>query len=964
MCFIVFIFVWMKNPLKTIFFLFVILYAYNSVSQEIKKGVADFYHLKPNGSLTQNSISFIAQDSIGQMWFATKNGVVKYNGKEFRVFLNIINDSNSIQDNFTNCILVTHNGDVWVGTGKGANRYNPEKDCFEPFINKKFENATINSIAEDKNGVLYFLDIAGNLFRFNPANKKFETFNYNSGEQGFGFQTMYITSGNRIFITTNKTFILEFIPKTGLFKKINLFNDDEIKNLKRIKFYAGRLTETHDGKLWISTNYGFFFVYDLRNGNITRFYFKKDLSPKGYLYVMAVKEDKDNNIWFGTWFDGLYKISADRKTITHFMPDRDNKNSLSNTIVESIFQDNAGYMWFGTEFSGINILKKNKKFFTIAGNTLHNDLPSLPFTCSVKDTSGKIWLGTDMGGLLWFYKDDLSNIHKFNFNTKDKVQRIFSLLYSKDKKIWIGTEKGLFCYNPANGNIVHYEHKKDDFNTLSGNNIISLCEDKQGNIWAGTIFRGLNKIDIKNNKVYRIQHSEDAINGLADNYISSIACDNRNNIWIGTNKGLSKLNTATGSFTTFKANPDLANTISSDRINCLKIINGNLWIGTEGGGIDKYNFASKKFENITTADGLPSNDIEGINIDDKNNLWVSTTHNISKINLKDHNIVNYGKSDGIENTVYVRDYGLQELEFYENFANKDEKGFMYFGGMGGMFIFHPDSLPQNNYKPPVIIEKFTVNGKPVQIKNNKVVLNPGQNHIKITLTVLNFIQPDKNKQAYYLQNYDTAWHYTANSRDISYFLPSGEYKFYYKGANNDGVWSKNYLPLTIIILPEFYQTAWFKALIISLVAFIFVLFLAYRYYLYKRMIKKKELLRYSNSNLSEELINQINDNAISVLENQKLFLEADLSLQKLAKEINTKPNYLSQVINTKHNCNFREFINKYRIDFAKKLLSGTNLKIEAVAYDSGFNNISTFNLAFKKETGMTPSQYRKSTLKQ
>ncbi len=952
-----------KNITTTLLFIIFLLVNYVK-AQNILIGNDDFYHIKTNGSLTQNSISSIGQDSIGQMWFATKNGVIRYDGKKFHTYYNIINTSNSIQDNFSNCIFVTHKGDVWVGTAKGANKYNPEKDCFETFINEKFENSAINSILQDENGTLWFLDMGNNnLFSYTPDNKLFKSFNYKTDIPDFHFQTLYITKNKRMFITTNTTFILEFNPKTKLFKKINLFTDSEISKLPHIKSHIGRLTETYDGKLWISTNYGYFIVYDLKSNNFKKYYYKKDLSPRTHIYVMDVKEDNEKNLWFGTWFDGLYKISPDRKTITHYMPYKNNKNSLSNTIIESIFQDNAGYMWFGTEFSGINILKKNKKFFTIAGNTLHNNLPSVPFICSIKDTSNKIWLGTDMGGLLWFYKNNLNNIHKFNFKTKYKVQRIFSLLYSKDKKIWIGTEKGLFCYTPANGDIIHYKPEKNNYNSLSGKNIISLCEDKQGNIWAGTIFRGLNKIDVKNNKIYRIQYSKDAPNGLSDNYISDIICDNQNNIWIATLKGLNKLNTTTGTFTTFKANPNIKNTISSNRINCLKIIKDNLWIGTEGGGIDKYNFTNKSFKNITKDDGLPSNNIRGINIDDKNNLWVSTTHNISKINLNNLKIVNYGKSDGIENTIYVRDYGLQDLEFFEKFANKDNQGFMYFGGMGGMYIFHPDSLPQNKYRPPVIIESFLANGKPVQIKNNTVTLAPNQNHIKITLTVLNFIQPDKNMQAYYLQNFDTAWHYTNSNQDISYFLPSGEYKFHYKGANNDGVWSKKNTALTIIILPRFYQTTWFKILILMFFVLIILSFLAYRYYLNRKMLKKKELARYSNSNLNNELINKINNDVISVLENKKLYLEVDLSLQKLAKEINTKPNYLSQVINTKHNCNFREFINKYRISFAKELLSESELKIEAVAYDSGFNNISTFNSAFKKATGMTPSQYRKKARK-
>lgn len=314
--------------------------------------------------------------------------------------------------------------------------------------------------------------------------------------------------------------------------------------------------------------------------------------------------------------------------------------------------------------------------------------------------------------------------------------------------------------------------------------------------------------------------------------------------------------------------------------------------------------------------------------------------------------------------MYIKDYGLQELEFFENFAKKDKDGFLIFGGLTALYFFNPDSLPQNNYKPPVIIVKFLVNGKKINIKNNETILNPSQNNFEITLAVHNLIQPEKNKYAYYLENYDSIWHYTDNIYTAEYFnIPSGNYIFHYKGANNDGVWNENTIPFKIKIKQRFYKTNWFYGLNIGFIALLLIAFGLYKRYIKNQIKKKKELLRYTSSNLTEEFIDEKNNEMLQLLGGNQLYLEPDLSLQKLSLKLNTKPNYLSQVINRKHNCNFRDFINKYRIQTAKKLLITTSLKIEAVAYDSGFNTLSTFNTAFKKETGTTPSKFRSENIK-
>ena len=929
-------------------------------AQVVVRGTEDFYHLKTGGNLTQNSITCFARDSIGQMWFSTKDGLLRYNGKRLYAYKKGLN-GNAIGDNFVTQILVTRNGDLWITTQKGAGKFDYAKDVFVPPPNRRLYRGNLTSMAPDEAGRLWFADYdAQCLLVYDQGGNDVREVFYKP-EHGEKILRLFPGRKNHFWLTTDGNMFVDFDVATGRFTRHRIISAAEYSGYRRLKSFVGFILKDRQGKLWLGTHFGFLIKYDLQTGAQQRFYFRKTFSEHTHYYIIYLFEDRENNIWIGTWFDGLYKLSADRKTFTHYLPDRNNIHSLSNDIITAIYQDAAGYMWFGTEFAGINILKKNKKFFTIAHNVPNSSaLPPLPFLDVARDDRGRIWLATDMAGLLWFRPGDYNNIHRLDFGP-DGAQRIFTLMLDRNGRLWAGTEKGLYEIDTGTQKVIrHYRHEKDNYNSLSGQNIISVCQDREGHIWAGSIFRGLTEIDTARNKFIRFVYDKENPGGISNNYISSLLCDSRGRIWAATLDGLCRFNPREGNFTVFKNDENNPAGISANRINCLYEKDGRIWIGTQGGGLDSYDLARKKFRHLTVAEGLPSNNVKAVN-SRGNDLWFSTDHHLVKMNVKTGEKVVYGPSDGLQNTLYVRDYGKQDLEFFENFAYKDKDGRLYFGGMAGMYIFDPDSLPQNSYKPKVIIEKFKVNGKALNTASGKIILQPDENQFDIGLTVLNFIQPDKNKIAYYLKNYDSHWHEKNSRETVKYFnVPPGKYIFYYKGANNDGVWSEPVQALSIVVLPRFYQTLWFKVLLAVLLLGLIVSFMVYKQIIKRQLERKKAQLRYAHSNLSDDVIDEINSKLTAALEEDKHYLDSYLSLQKLARIIGTKPNYLSQVINVKHKCNFRDLVNKYRIETAKKLLVETGDKIEAVAYDAGFNSLSTFNAAFKKETGLTPSQYRKA----
>lgn len=926
----------------------------------------DFYHLKTKGGIEQNSITSIAQDTLGQIWFSTKDGLIRYNSKEFFTYKYQSENPRSIQNNFVGRVFIARNGSIWIRTNEGLSKYHIKSDDFEWVTKNEGIEKNIFGIAEDSNGILWFPSDKNTLCSYDDSIKKLRSYTYVSeigNDNKLNFEQILITKENRIFISTNQAYILEFESKTSSFKPIHFLNNKDLKGLAKRGAYADCMMEDHEGHIWLGTHFGFLLQYDLSNNSFSCYHYKEDIDLKSFCSSMFLFEDHDGNIWTGGWTCGLFKISKDRTKVTHIKSNREKSTSLSNNIVTYGFQDKAGYLWFGTEFAGINILKKNKKFSVIANepNELKS-LPAHPYLDAVTDRSNRVWIATDGGGLYYFDKGNKA-VHHTGTSIIGNEIRVFSLLNDSKGFIWLGTGNGLFKYHPITKEVVHYPSKYEtDYNSPGGKNIVSLCEDYSGNIWMGSIKGGLTKLDVEKNTFYRFTPDKDNPNSLSYKYVSSIYCDSNNDIWVGTLDGLNKFNPAAGNFTIFKVEQNNSNTINSNTIYCMYESHGSLWIGTKGGGLNEYNLQTKKFSYYLQADGLPSNNVKGINSDRNGNLWISSTRNLSKFDLSSNQFITYSASDGLYNEMYVKGYGLQELEFLEKFAYRDQDGFLYFGGMGGMFCFHPDSLPQNEYQAPILIDEILVNGEILKINGkNEIKLKPNQNHLEFSLTVLNFIQADKNQYAYYLENSDSIWVYKGTESHIEYFdLPPGKYAFYYKGANNDGLWSDAGPPLIIHIKARFYQSYLFYILIFIFIILLVISYVYYKWYIKRQLEKQKQLMRYSQSNLDEKLAEKINQKLKQSLEKEELYLEANLSLHKLAKIIETKPHYLSQVINQYHHCNFHEFINTYRIKVAKDLLIKTQLKIEAIAYDSGFNSISTFNVAFKKETGLTPSAFKKS----
>ena len=359
-------------------------------------------------------------------------------------------------------------------------------------------------------------------------------------------------------------------------------------------------------------------------------------------------------------------------------------------------------------------------------------------------------------------------------------------------------------------------------------------------------------------------------------------------LWLGTlGGGINKFEEEKGQFVHYKSDPSNQNSLSSDSVVSIhEDKTGAFWIATNGGGLVKFDPANETFTNYKESDGLPSNVIYGILEDEEKNLWLSTTRGLSRFNPRTEKFKNYDVSDG-----------LQSNEFNGGAYYKSRNGEMFFGGVNGFNIFYPENIKDNPHIPPVVITDFQIFNKSVHVGKGKdgrsilrksitetkeIELSYKDNVISFEFAALDYRIPEKNQYAYMMEGFEENWNYVGNRRFAAYTnLPPGGYVFRVKGSNNDGVWNEEGVSLKITVTPPFWQTLWFRGFVIGAI----LLFLVTVYRIRTHTIREK----------AKQLEKQVEERT-GELKAANKELQQEILERKLAEEaVQTEKAYIDQL---------------------------------------------------------------------
>jgi ligand-binding sensor domain-containing protein/two-component sensor histidine kinase len=791
-------------------------------------------HLKPitiNDGLSQGYISCITQDKQGFMWFATGDGLNKYDGYTFTVYHHDPDDPTSIASDDITYIFEDSKQRLWIATrNNGLDYFDRETGTFYHFRSTKEQSLLsdkVGVISEDRTGALWIsTDLGVDRMEIlprqhlppakEPFNSKEVRFTHMQADKTFGEQSPEVlirgsfftdSRGHTYVATANRIYEL-------------IFNaDNTYRFIKKFETHV-----THSDFLSViqedTASHSLFMIgesvirFPDYNFNQPRALYNYYKDIPGHVCVI----DKKQMIWM-TENGGLKRIHIpDNAEWYHEPADPSQNDALS--VTTCMFSDRRGVLWIGT--GGYGILKydpEKEQFHHILPNTRQYQIleiepgtimtnnfqkitldkshaPLLQDDAFMKHLKQKFFLHNvirftkDTSGLLWI--PDGRNIYSYNLRTKkEHIYHIpgnaYPLYADKHNRYWFGLKQQFFHFQPPdNYSAINYPLKMSDFEE----DFLQVIYEDGYTLWLGTM-HGLFRYNVIKNSIeqgYYFQPNDTI--SLSNNFIYSICNDEK----------------APARY---------------------------LWIGTKGGGLNRLDKATGKFVRYSTKDGLANNVVYGILPGDDGNLWLSTNKGLSVFNPDTKQFRNYDAQDG-----------LQSNEFNRYAYCKTSNGLLVFGGMNGINYFDPKEVTPLA-PPDISFTDFRLFNKPVNIKDpaaplkedisyaKEITLLYKQNVITFRFAAMDYRREGNIVYRYKMERFDRDWIYSGTMHEATYTnLDPGSYNFIVQASFEKNIWSEDRgKSIRVIILTPWYKTWWFYLLITAATAAI--IYGMYRFRIYQ-----------------------------------------------------------------------------------------------------------------------------------
>ena len=787
----------MSKLKKIVIYLFFLCLGMHSAFSETPEQIT-FSYISINEGLSQSTVFSIDQDKRGNMWFATYDGVNKYDGYAFTVYQHNEDDPNSIANDISRIVKTDSQGRVWIGTRDGLSRYDEEKDIFQNFFyEKNGKHLQVNGIEEISPEQLLISTPEG-LIMFDIKESKFRDDSFSTAMHKTIASTLY-RQDDQIYIGTSTDGLYTYSITQKTFEKVI-----PILGTKQIQ----AILQQSPTRIWVATEGAGLFLINPKTKEIKN-YLHSPSNPKSISsnYIRSLAMDSQNRLWIGTFNDlNIYHEGTD--SFASYSSNPVENGSLSQRSVRSIFMDSQGGMWLGTYFGGLNYYHPiRNRFKNIRNIPYKNSLSDNVVSCIVEDKDKNLWIGTNDGGLN-LYNPITQRFTSYTLQEDESARGIGSnnikAVYVDEKKslVYIGTHAGgLSILHRNSGQVENFNQRNSQ---LVNENVYAILPDGEGNLWLGTL-SALVRFNPEQRSFTTIEKEKDGT-PVVSKQITTLFRDSHKRLWIGGEEGLSVFKQE--GLDIQKASILPVSNVTKLFTNCIyEASNGVIWVGTRE-GFYCFNEKDKQIKRYNTTNGLPNNVVYGILEDSFGRLWLSTNRGISCFNPETEKFRNFTESDG-----------LQSNQFNTASYCRTSVGQMYFGGINGITTFRPELLLDNPYTPPVVITKLQLFNKVVRpddetgilTKNisetKSITLKSWQTAFSIEFVVSNYISGQHNTFAYKLEGYDKEWYYLTDSRTVSYSnLPQGTYQFLVKAANSDGKWNPIPTALEIIVLPIWYKT--------------------------------------------------------------------------------------------------------------------------------------------------------------
>ena len=740
-----------------------------------------YYHYTSSDGLASSTVYEIIQDKDGFIWFATANGMSKFDGKHFTTF----RTKDGLNSNSIISLVEGKDGELYIGNfEKGVN----------VFRNGKIENYC--SEIDKKSFALSYLMLlpSGKNEQKIIAYNRWGNIKLISEKKSAGLITNVINTSP---VLINK---LKILPKgdmialttTGLFN----FKNDKLTKLRITGFPDTEvycLTNGEDGSYFIGTKE---MIYRIKNNNVIERY---KINIAGNNDVVAILRDKNNNIWFSIMNSGFYLIPNGSDKII----DIGSKMDLQKTLVNNYFEDNEGDIWVSTFGKGVYCINN----LYLESYNENDGLSSNNVYSIVKERSGKLLIGTFNG------VNVLEN-GRFDHIKNDSNKTLTDYIY-RVKDI---NNEFFICSASGRNEMTNISYKGIKLHMFDG---LSFCKLRNGLFLFGTRINSIKvqrELNFKKNPSYVFYVFGDSSNA---NRVNEIFEDSEKNVWIGTGLGLCKISNLSNNKAELKKSFFPFDPVLNSRINSIiQDDDLNIWFAGEK-GIARYSLSNDSVTSYTNIMGHDLSSSTSLLLDSKNRIWIGNMNGLYLF-------------DGSSIKILNKQTGLPSDEVYSLFYDK-EKNYLYIGTSNGI-SFLDINLFDKYVPPPLNVKIISIKaGDSVYTSYNNLVFLPEQNNVYIDFNALSFSSPGSVKYKY---NLNGKWEETDNDFLDFISLEKGKYELQIMAKSQNADWSKPYF-LSFRVLPQFVETIWFNLLIISIFVFVSISVVTWRLKLNNKKIREE-----------------------------------------------------------------------------------------------------------------------------
>lgn len=785
-----------------------------------------FEHIDIKDGLSQNTVNEILQDSRGFMWFGTKDGLNRYDGKHFKIFRNIPYDTSGLRNSQIRCLVEDMSGRIWVGTNSGLYVYDVEKGRFsEMHVRDEHGGVVYSPILNMKcgpDGRIWIAVEGHGVYCHDPATSEIKCVMQTRSPlrclevDRLAGTIWFSWSGGGLFYTDDgfssvHPFLLEGEEK--------VYPEDIISCIHVSAYNKIYLGLEQNG------------VVELNRATAKA----RSLGLSGgALFVREIVPYSAEELWIGTE-SGLFIYNIRTRSVQHLQNSPYDMYSLSDNAIYSICKDRDGGIWIGTFFGGVNYLPQRIPDFD---KYYYSDRPGELNGKRVRkicpDGSGGLWVATEDSGL---YRFDPSTGKFEFFAPSSEFTNIQSLLMDGDN-LWVSTfAKGIRVIDTRTYAVKKYEFVKQPGPRLFSNNVFSMARTSGGTIYIGTM--------------HGLQYYRRDVDGFGyvpqingGKMVNDIMEDSMGNLWVGTiSNGLFVQDARSGEWRQFLHDNDDRNSLPGNNITSVFEDSMNrIWVTTYGSGFSMYDSAGDGFCTYTSLDGMPGDIVYQIVEDDFGDFWISTNNGLVLFDSKKCTV----------ERIYTVDDGLLCNAFNYSSSYKDDSGKIYFGCIEGMLSFSPSSLAgkrRNAKAPGIYVTDFTVLSEDTRtgesgvlldkdiICTDSIVLRHWQNVFTVELAALGF--SEDYTVMYRLEGVDGGWRKYDGGRITYSNIPFGEYCF--RARLSDEYAGSGERVLNIRIRPPLWRSA--AANVLYILLLFGVILSGIGYYHRMSVLKRRKYIR-------------------------------------------------------------------------------------------------------------------------